>query len=79
MGVFVDAAQIRYRKDPSLIPRDPAYVNTVKLADAGFSLVWARPAAYAFRMSIATPLTNTTTNEAEASNVRLYLQGTWFF
>lgn len=81
LGVFVDGARITLRKDASRIPRDPSYVNTASLYDAGFSLVWARPAAYALRMSIASRLgsENTAVAAADESRVRLYLQGTWFF
>ncbi len=80
MGVFVDAAHVTYRKDPTLITREASYVNSTSLSDLGFSLVWARPTAYALRMSIATPLGNPTVSETEsASKLRAYLQGTWFF
>ena len=79
MGVFVDAAHVTYRKDPTLINRDPSYVNSASLSDAGFSLVWARPGAYALRGSIATPLSDNSVNESQNSKLRLYLQGTWFF
>ncbi|WP_077037770.1 ShlB/FhaC/HecB family hemolysin secretion/activation protein [Pelomonas sp. KK5] len=78
LGVFADAAQIRYRKDSTRIPRDPAYVNTARLSDVGLSLVWARPAAYALRLSVASPMSGKD-SVADASSTRVYLQATWFF
>lgn len=82
LAAFVDAAQITFRKDPDRIQRATDYVNTTRLADAGLSLVWAKPAAYALRMSVAKPIgkgrTSINAETGQASKARLYLQGTWF-
>lgn len=78
MGAFVDAARVQFRQDPSLINRDASFVNNASFSGVGLSLVWARPAAYALRISVATPLSGAAKSETNPPKTRLYLQGSWF-
>lgn len=78
LGAFIDGGRVQYRHDPSLVTRDASYVNHASLSGVGLSLVWARAFAYAFRMSVATPLSGTAKSETNPMNPRLYLQGSWF-
>lgn len=78
MGAFIDGATVQFRQDPSLISRETSYVNHASFSGIGLSLVWARPAAYALRFSVATPLSGTAKSETHPKNPRLYLQGSWF-
>lgn len=72
-AAFYDGALVRYRHDPTLVVRDPGYVNHTRLGGAGLSLVWARGSAYALRMSLAKP------TQGPAGKLRLYAQGSWSF
>ena len=78
MGAFIDGARIQYRHDPSLVNREATYVNSASLSGVGFSLVWARPAAYSLRISVSTPISGEAKSETNPMNPRVYLQGSWF-
>ena len=78
MGAFIDGARVQYRHDPSLVNREATYVNSASLSGVGFSLVWARPAAYSFRISVSTPISGKAKSETNPMNPRVYMQGSWF-
>jgi hemolysin activation/secretion protein len=79
LAAFYDSAFIRYRHDPSLVQREPSYVNHTTLGGAGLSVVWARGNAYSFRMSLATPTQGQAVGEGKNRKLRLYAQGSWSF
>lgn len=79
LAAFYDAAVLQYRHDPTLVLRDPGYVNHTRLAGAGLSLVWVRPSQYALRLSLATPTTGQARGEGADRRLRLYAQGSWSF
>lgn len=78
ISAFVDGGYAQLRHDASQVTRDASYVNHASYSGVGLALVWARPAAYSFRMSVATPLSGTARSENNPKNPRLYLQGSWF-
>lgn len=79
LAAFYDGAFIQYRHDPSLVQREPSYLNHTTLGGAGLSLVWARGNAYALRMSLATPVQGEAVGEGKNRKLRLYAQGSWSF
>lgn len=79
VAAFFDGAFVRYRHDPSLVQREPSYVNRAWLGGAGLSLVWARASRYALRMSLATPTHGRAVAEDQQRRLRFYAQGSWSF
>jgi len=79
LAAFYDAAFLQYRHDPSLVPRDPGYVNHASLGGFGLSWVWARPNSYSFRMSLATPTQGGSSDATKQKKLRAYAQGSWSF
>lgn len=79
LAAFYDGAFIQYRHDPSLVVREPGYVNHTRLGGAGLSLVWARGNAYSLRMSLATPTQGQASSDAQSRKLRFYAQGSWSF
>lgn len=79
LALFYDSAYVQLRHDPSLVVRAPDYVNHSRLAGAGLSLVWARPGAYALRLSVAKPTQGQAKSDTQERSVRVYAQGSWRF
>ncbi|MDE3012322.1 MAG: ShlB/FhaC/HecB family hemolysin secretion/activation protein [Pseudomonadota bacterium] len=79
VAAFVDAARVEFRHDPGLITRPPGYVNTASFGGAGVSLVWARPNAYALRLSVAKATHGVAVSDTATRDPRAYFQGTWFY
>jgi hemolysin activation/secretion protein len=74
-AAFVDAADVVFRHDASLLVRPPTYVNHASYVGAGLSFVWARPGSYSLRMSLASPVSGKATGDTLVRNPRLYLEG----
>jgi hemolysin activation/secretion protein len=78
-AAFFDAAEVQFRHDPNRIARDANYVNHAGLGGPGLSMVWAKPGAYALRLSLAKPTHGTAKSDTRVRDPRLYLQGSWLF
>lgn len=77
LAAFYDTAFLQYRHDPSLVQRDPDYVNHTRLGGAGVSLVWARANKYSLRMSLAAPTDGHASGDVQNRKLRFYAQGSW--
>jgi hemolysin activation/secretion protein len=76
-SLFYDAGHVTFRHDVSRRPS--TFDNSASFSGAGLAVSWVRPGEYAFRMSLAKPLSGTPKADTKERDPRLYLQFTKLF
>jgi len=77
-SAFVDAGFVRYRHKLSAATAG-ALPNTGVFTGVGLGISWVRPAEYAVRFSLSTPVSGTPRSDTLVRKPRMYLVATKFF
>lgn len=76
-GLFVDAAQVTLRDDPSKVVRAATYDNIRRYAGTGLYGAWQWSDRARANLSIAWPVAGTATADPVVRRPRLYFQASW--